>query len=192
MKNILITILLTVIGLSSHAQSLSETNAPSTSAPSLSGGLQQIYDAAASGTNYGFASGFARATHGNRNVGFADLLYNFNPSVGAVIGYDYCWTSKAAGVPAQANLVKGGVNLQVDLHPFKTAWPSLTVTPFGFALVASGDGKVSQIIGGGGKVTLFDFKGVNVNLGVLYENRTGAEFWDGRYVGGFLAVSKGF
>lgn len=161
--------------------------------PTLSGGLQQVYDAVAGSTNFGFAAGYARGTTGNRNVAFADVPYNFNSNVGLLIGYEYLWTAKAAGIPSQANLVKGGLNLQADLKPLKQfGFTNFTVTPFGFALVASGNGTVSEIIGGGAKTTVLTWKGLNVNLGVLYENRTGAGFWNGRYVGGFAAISKGF
>ena len=174
-----------------HAQDVTVTNAQTM--PSLSSGLQQIYDAATSSTNYGVAIGGGRSTTGQKNVAFAELLYNFTPSVGMLIGYDYLWTGKQAGVPGQANLVKGGLNLQADLHPLKQyGFTNFTVTPFGFALVASGNGGVSEIMGAGVKTQLYTFKGFNLNGGVLYEDRTGAGYWNGRYVGGFLAITRGF
>lgn len=170
-------------------QNAATSNNAVTAMPSFSGGLQQIYDATTGSTNYGLVIGGGRSTTGQRNLAFADLAYNFTPSVGMIIGYDYLWASRHFGLPAQANLVKGGVNLQADLKPFKN---SFTVTPFAFALVSSGNGTVSEIIGGGAKTTLFEFKGIKFDLGVLYQNRTGAGFWDGRYFGGFAALTKGF
>lgn len=165
------------------------TNAPSP----LSSGLQQIYDAATSSTNFGVAIGGGRSTIGQRSLAFADLAYNFNQNVGLLIGYDYLTASKHLNQPSQANLVKGGLNLQVDLKPFKNfGLTNFTLTPFGFALMASGNGNVSEILGGGVKTKILSFKGVDLNAGVLYEDRTGAGFWNGRYVAGFLALSKGF
>lgn len=177
-----------------NGQEVIVTN-PAPAMPSFSSGLQQIYDAATSSTNFGLVTGYARSTTGNRNVGFAELGYNFDSvqALGLVIGYDYCWTSKQSGIPSQANLVKGGIQLKADVKPLKQfGLTNFTVTPFGFALVASGNGNVSEIIGGGAKTTVATFKGINLNLGVLYENRTGAGYWDGRYLGGFFAMTKGF
>lgn len=175
-----------------RAQQVTTTNAVAPM-PSFSQGFQAIYDSVAGGTNYGFVTGYARATHGNRSVAFAEIPYNFNSVVGAIIGYDYCWTSKKSGIPAQANLVKGGLNLQTDLYPLKQiGFSNFKITPFAFALVASGNGVVSEIMGGGAKTTVATWKGLNFNLGVLYESRIGAGYWDGRYLGGFAAITKGF
>jgi len=178
-------------GCTGHAQTVVVTNAAVM--PSFANGIQMVYDSVAGATNYGLATGFARATHGNRNVAFAEVAYNFNTVFGAIVGGDYLWTSKKSGVPSASNMVKGGLNLQTDLYPFKNfGLPNLKVTPFAFGLVATGNGVVSEILGGGAKTTIATWKGINVNLGVVYETRTGAGYWDGRYVGGFLAITKGF
>lgn len=161
--------------------------------PSFSGGLQQMYDAVTGATNYGIAFGGGRSTTGQRNLAFVEVPYNFTRNLGLLIGYDYLWASKHLGQPSQANLVKGGINLQADLQPLKNlGFTNFTVTPFGFVLMATGNGTVSEIVGGGAKTTITTWKGINLNLGVIYEDRTGAGFWDGRYIGGFFALSKGF
>jgi hypothetical protein len=180
------------MGCSAQAQTVTITN-PVPAMPTFSGGLQQIYDAATGATNYGLVIGGGRSTTGQRSLAFADLAYNFTPSVGLVVGYDYLWASKHLNQPSQANLVKGGVNLQANLQPLKNyGFTNFTVTPFGFALVATGSGTVSEILGTGVKTTVTTFKGFNLNVGVMYEHRTGAGFWDGNYVTAFTALSRGF
>ena len=174
-------------GCLAHAQETIITN-PVEPMPSFSSGLQQVYDSFTSSTNFAFAAGGGRSTTGNRNLAFADLAYNFNQNVDLIIGYDYLSQPHAS----QVNLVKGGINLQADLKPFKSlGFPNFTVTPFGFGLVATGDGTVSEILGGGVKTVIYSFKGFNVNVGVLYEKRTGDGIWNGEYLGGFFALSKG-
>lgn len=178
-----------ISGCIARADDVTTTN----SGPSLTQGFQEIYDAATSATNYGLAFGAARGTTGQRNLAFADLAYNFNQNVGLIIGYDYLWAAKKFGQADSANLVKGGISLQVGLQPLKNfGLTNFTVTPFAFALVATGNGNVSEILGGGVKTRLWTWKGFDLDTGVLYEDRTGAGFWNGRYLGGFLAVTKGF
>lgn len=161
-----------------------------TNTPSLSSGLQTIYDSVAGSTNWGGAFGYLRSTSGNKSGGYAMALYNFSPTVGAVIGYDYLWS----GRQHTANLVKGGLNLQADLAPLKQfGVTNFVVTPFAYALVASGSGQVSELVGGGAKAQLYKWaNGIAVDALVLYENRTGAGYWDGRYVGGGLAITYKF
>jgi hypothetical protein len=184
---------LAVSAISSPAQEVNVTNSVSGQMPSFNAGLQQIYDAATSATNYGVVFGGGRSTTGQRNLAFADLAYNFNSNVGLIIGYDYLWASKHLGQPSQANLVKGGVNLQANVQPLKNfGLTNFTVTPFGFALVATGNGNVSEILGAGVKTTLYTFKGFDLGGGLMYETRTGAGFWNGKYITGFLSLSKGF
>lgn len=162
-----------------------------TNSPSLSSGLQQIVDSFGTATNWATVTGYGHSTKGNKNLAFVDLAYNFSQSVGVVIGYDYLWDNQAK--TSQANLVKGGINLQAPIKPLKQfGFENLTVTPFGFVLMSSGNGNVSEIVGGGGKVKLWEFHGYGLNTGLIYENRIGAQEWSGRYLGGFLSVSKGF
>ncbi len=164
-----------------------------TNAPSLSGGLQQIWDAASVSTNFATAFGGGRSTSGNKDLAFAEFCYNFNANVGLVIGYDYLWTSKAAGIPSSANLVKGGLSLQAPIKPLKTyGFNNFTVTPFGFMLVATGNGSASEVMGAGLQTKILSFKGFNLNAGIIYEKRTDAGYWNGNYAAAFLGLSKGF
>lgn len=175
------------------AQQVNVTNAVAGQMPSFNSGLQEIYDAATSATNYALVFGGGRSTTGQRSLAFADLGYNFNQNVGLVIGYDYLWASQHLNQAAQANLVKGGINLQANLQPLKNfGLTNFTVTPYAFALVATGNGNVSEILGGGIKTTIYSFKGFDLAGGLLYEDRTGAGFWDGKYVAGFIGLTKGF
>lgn len=161
-----------------------------TNMPSFSSGLQTIYDSLAGSTNWGGSFGYFRATSGNKCGAYGMALYNFNSTVGAVIGYDYLWSGRLH----TDNLVKGGLNLQADLAPLKQfGLTNFIVTPFAYALVASGSGQVSEVIGGGAKTQIFAWaNGIAIDALVIYENRTGAGYWDGRYVGGGLAVTYRF
>jgi len=175
-----------------HAQTVLVTN-PAPAMPSFSSGLQQIYDSVTVSTNYAIATGYGRATTGNRNLAFADYIYNVSQNVGMVAGYDYLWTSKASGIPSQANMVKGGISFSADLHPLKNyGLTNFIVTPFANGLVASGSGGVSEILTVGGKTVLVTFIGWNLNLCGFYEKRTGSGYWDAAYVCGAVAFSKGF
>ena len=168
-------------------------SAPTQPAPSLSAGLQQIWDAASVSTNFAAAFGGGRATSGNKNLAFAEFCYNFNANVGLVVGYDYLWTAREAGIPSSANLVKGGLTLHAPIKPLKQfGFDKFTVVPFGFMLVATGNGSASEVMGGGLQTKILSFKGFNLNTGVIYEKRTDAGYWNGNYVAGFLGISKGF
>ena len=192
MKKLFAVLAIASIALAARAQDISITNVPPNPQPTLSGGLQQIYDSINS-TNVGVVVGGGRSTTGQRNLAFADLLYNFTPSVGMVIGYDYLWAGKSQDHPSQANLVKGGINLQADILPFKGfGWTNVVVTPFGAALVASGNGTVSEIYSAGGKIAVYSHWGLKFNVGAMVEKRTGSGYWDATYPCGFFAVTKGF
>jgi len=174
-----------------HAQTVTTTNAQAM--PGFSAGLQMIYDSVTVSTNYAIATGYGRAATGNRNLAFADYIWNVSQNVGLVAGYDYLWTSKASGVHAQANLVKGGVSLSADLHPLKNyGFTNFIVTPFANSLVASGSGGVSEVVTVGGKTVVATFSGWNLNLCGFYEKRIGSGYWDGAYICGAVAFSKGF
>lgn len=182
-----------VSGLIASAQ----TNAPvaSTNPPaSFSSGLQMIYDSVAVSTNYALAFGGGRATTGNRNLAFADYVYNVSENAGLVLGYDYLWTAKAAGVPSQANLVKGGITLSAKIYPLKNfGLTNTAVTPFANVLLATGNGSASEIITAGGKLNIATFGGGwNLSAVGFWETRKDAGYWTASYVCGALAVSKGF
>ena len=166
------------------------TNQPS----SFSNGLQEIYDSVAVSTNYALTFGAGRATTGNRNAAYADYVYDVSQNVGLVVGYDYLWTAKAAGVPSQANLVKGGITLSALIYPLKNfGLTNVAVTPFANVLLATGNGSASEIITAGGKVDLVKFGG-GWNFGAVgfWETRKDAGYWTGDYIFAGLVVHKGF
>ena len=180
------------IGLLILASASLEVLAQTNTTPTFQAGAQQIYDAVTTSTNFGLALGGGRSTTGNRNLAYGDFVYNVSQAVGLVIGYDYLWTS-TKGVPAQANLVKGGLTIQAPLQPFKNVgWTNVVVTPYAFALVATGNGSMSQILGGGINYKLTEWKGFKFNVGLLYEQRTDAGYWDAKYIAGTLAITHGF
>jgi len=170
------------------AQTVIVTNAQTM--PGFSAGLQMIYDSVTVSTNYAVIAGAVRSTTGSRNIGFVDYAYNFSQNVGLVLGYDYCTSHGHASV---ANLIKGGISLQASIAPFKQfGITNFCIVPFGSVVIATGNGVVGEIVSGGAKAVIASYKGFNFNLGALYESRTGEGYWDGRYVGGFVAASKGF
>ena len=165
---------------------------PQLADPSISGGLQQIYDAALGSTNFVVALGGGRSTKGKNNLAFADYIYNFNQNVGAVLGYDYLW-SNVKGTPTSLNFVKGGLNVKAEIAPLKGIAPNFKVTPFGAILIDTSGGQVGQIVVAGADYHIGIAKGWNFNVGGFYENRTGGNTaYDGAYICGHIAVSKGF
>jgi len=181
------------VSLVASAQTVTVTN-PAPAMPSFSSGLQEIYDSVTVSTNYAVALGGGRATTGNRNLAFADYVYNVSENVGLVLGYDYLWTAKAAGVPSQANLVKGGITLSAKIYPLKNfGLTNTAVTPFANVLLATGNGSASEIITAGGKLNIATFGGGwNLSAVGFWETRKDAGYWTASYVCGALAVSKGF
>ena len=164
-----------------------------TSDPTISGGLQEIYNATLDSTNFAVALGGGRSLKGGNTLAFADYIYNFNENVGAVLGYDYLWSS-TKGQASSANFVKGGLNLQAPIKPFKNfGATNFTVTPFGSLLMSSGNGQVGQIEVGGINYETPMFWGIRMNLGGFYENRSGNDSpYNGAYLCGHIAISKGF
>ena len=161
--------------------------------PSFSSGLQEIYDTVTVSTNYAFAAGYMRATTGNRNLGYADYVYNVSQNIGLVIGYDYLWTAKKSGVPSQANLVKGGLTISATIAPLKNfGLTNVLMKPFATGLVATGAGQASTILTAGDEVDLVTFHGWDFGLALQWESRQDAGFWDGKYLGGFGVIKKGF
>ena len=189
MKKLIVVAALFVGGLVASAQT-TNTNPPA----SFSNGLQMIYDSVAVSTNYAFAFGAGRATTGNRNLGYADYIYNVSQNVGLVIGYDYLWTAKSKGIPSQANLVKGGITLSAKIYPLKNfGLTNTAVTPFANVLLATGNGSASEIITAGAKLIVATFGGGwNLSAIGFYETRKDAGYWTASYVCGGLALSKGF
>ncbi|MDE2104820.1 MAG: hypothetical protein KGL39_46720 [Patescibacteria group bacterium] len=178
------------VGILCHSalgQTVTVTN-PAPAMPSFSSGVQEIYDAFGSSTNYGVVVGGMRATTGNRNIVFADLVYNVSQNVGIVIGYDYL-----TGGPKQVNLVRGGVTLSAPIHILKQfGFTNVVMTPFASGLVATGGGSASTILAAGDKVDVYSFKGFDLGVGVIWEKRSNAGYYNGSYLGGFGCLSKGF
>ena len=194
-KSYLFMLVLAIVALWAFAvpaQTVVTTNAQTM--PSFSNGLQEIYDSVAVSTNYAFAFGGGRATTGNRDLGFADYIYNVSQNVGLVLGYDYLWTAKRAGIPSQANLIKGGITLSALIYPLKNfGLTNVAVRPFANALVATGNGSASEIVTAGGKFNFVTFGG-GWNFGGVgfWETRKDAGYWTADYICAALELDKGF
>ncbi len=174
------------------AQTITVTN-PAPAMPSFSAGLQQIYDSVAVSTNYALAFGGGRSTTGNKNLGFADYVYNVSQNVGLVVGYDYLWTAKKYGIASQANLIKGGISFSALIYPLKNfGLTNFAVMPFANGLVATGNGSASEIITAGGKFTFASFSGWNFGGVGFWETRKDAVYWTADYICAALEFDKGF
>lgn len=172
-----------------QAQSVVSNTLPNVD-PSISAGLQQIWDAAAGSTNYAVVIGGGRGIQGNKNLAYADYVYNLNGNVGAILGYDAIRFDNQTTY----SFVKGGLQLKADIYPFKQiGLPNVKVTPFAGILIDSGNGKVGQIIVAGASHRFALSKNWGLNLGGFYENRTGGiSKTDGVYLCGFIALSRNF
>ena len=194
-KQIAIVAALALCGLAASAQTATNT-APLTGTnamPTFSAGLQELYDSVTVSTNYAVALGAGRATTGDRNLAYADYIYNVSQNVGLVIGGEHLWTSKKAGIPSQSNVVKGGITLSAQIYPLKNfGLTNVCMTPFANGLVATGGGTASTIVTVGDKINLATFSGWNLGLAGMYEKRSNAGYWTANYVCGMLALSKGF
>ena len=141
--------------------------------PTISGGLQQIYDAIG-GTNGAVTVGGGRATTGDYNLAFVDYLYNFNQYAGLLLGFD----DIAKGMNFSAHnivFVKGGFNLQAKIAPFKNiGLPNFYLTPFTSILMSSGNGNVGEIVVAGAAFTIPVTATSNLRIGGFYENRSGS------------------
>ena len=161
--------------------------------PTISGGLQEIYDAALSGTNSGLTFGGGRATTGDYNLVFLDYLYNFNPYVGAVLGFD----DIGRGLNFNSEnivFVKGGLNLQTQIAPLKMfGLTNFMATPFTSLLVTSGNGRVGEAYIAGADFNIPISATWNFKIGGFYEKRSGDGLdTDRAYLCIDLAISHGF
>jgi len=197
MKKLITIIGVAIFAMVANAQTNSQQpnlmGAMPTISPTISGGIQEIYDAALGSTNYAVTLGGGRATTGNYNLVFVDYLYNFNNNVGLVLGFD----DIAHGLNFNAQnvmFVKGGLNLQAQFAPLKN-WglPNLYVTPFGSLLMSEGNGHVGQIVVGGANFNLALSHTWNFHVGPFWENRSGSGLaTDRSYACLDVAISKGF
>jgi hypothetical protein len=186
--------------VTAHAQEVNITNAVADAhlSPTVSGGLQQLYDAALGSTNFALAvSGGVKLADTHVKIAAVDYLYNFNENAGLLIGFDYLWGSQTNG--SAANVVKGGLNLKADIQPFKNfGLTNIVATPFVAELVAT-PVSGTQNNGGAGLISVagLDFrivtwKSITLHGGGFYENRTGQGWANGNYALIHLAASRGF
>ena len=174
--------------------------------PTLSRSLQDLWDLTLGSTNGAVILSGGRGLKGNKNFIAADYLYNLNQNAGLIFGYDYLFSNDKRQGAASANILKGGLNLQADIHPFKrfssdtnSFFNTFKVTPFTALMIITpmngtdnnhGIGQAA-IVGADWESPLL-FNKVHLHLGGYYENRTGQEAWDGNYAALHAAVSYGF
>ena len=192
LKAVLIFGLLGALTISASAQT---TN----SAPSVQNGLQEIADAISQSTNWAVAPFYGRATTGNKSAAGVIAVWNFNDNVGVIGGYDRLWSS---GQASQANMVSGGLKLQVSIHPLAftglAALTNIVATPYVASLVAtptggtSNNGGLAAINRAGLELEIMQWKGLELHAGIDYGNRTGAGYYNGNYVDFNVAISRGF
>jgi hypothetical protein len=161
--------------------------------PTISGGLQEVWDATAASTNSAFAVGGGRGLHGNHNLIFVDYLYNFNDNAGLLLGFDDIARGSDFTSDGVA-FVKGGFNVKADIAPLKRfGLPTFKVTPFVALLMYEANGNVGQIAVAGVKHGWRIGKSWDFNAGVFYESRSGGNSeTDGKYLCGLLALTYGF
>lgn len=161
----------------------------------IAGGLQELGQAIETSTNWAVFTGYGHSINGiGRNLAFLDVGYDFNDYVGAVVGYDYLWGNGGH----ELNGVKGGLTLQLPMHPFAFLGTSfltnLVARPLVFDYVATpqGGSTVANIAGAGVDFNVYSWGNLEIHAGVDYETRTGDGAWDGNYVAGHLAISRNF
>src|SRR5208283_2408985 len=179
--------------LAGHAQTLTATNpitgTVSSNAPATFGQAWDIFGKAlASSTNWVAGGGAGRFTTGNRNIAFGFVAYDFSDFVGALVGYDNLW-SPHSKVASSANILRGGVQLQLPMHPLAftgvPALTNLTGTPYVADCLAtptkgtSNTGGVGNILVTGIDVSLLPVKNLELRAGGGYENRTGQDPYNG-------------
>ena len=178
-----------------YGQEVNVTNPvpmPAMKDATLSGGLQQVYDSLAGSTNFAIVISGGRGVKGDKNLAFADYVYNLSGNVGLVLGYD---AIRASGNNTTYNFVKGGLQLKADIYPLKNfGLTDFKVTPFAAILMSSHDGSVGEIIVAGASHRWALSKSWGFNVGGFYENRTGGNdsSLNGVYICGFAAFSRNF
>ena len=195
------------VATKSHAQTNSPTppatfatqgiTLPASISPTISGGIEQIAQAALGSTNFAVAIGGGRGLHGNNNLLFADYLYNFlndgSTKAGMTLGFDEI-AHGAHFTTDNVNFVKGGLNVQTVIAPLK-GWglTNFFIAPFASVLIDTSGGQVGQIVVTGANYKIGIGKGWNFNLTGFYENRTGGDTSvDGAYICAAIAFSRNF
>jgi hypothetical protein len=184
----------TTIGTNGVPVTTTNTATPPANFNKIGAALKLIGQTLSESTNWAAAAGYGRdVSGGDRNVAFAQLAYNFNDYVGLVLGYDYMF-----GAPGhQFNSVKGGMTLQLPMHPFafigSTFLTNLVCTPLVFDEIAtSSSSSVANIVGAGVDFDLYNFGNLAIHAGVDYENRTGDAVWSGDYALFHFALTRNF
>lgn len=187
MKYLLAIVMLCAVS----AQAQLTTNNPT----GVLGGIQLISDAVTGSTNWTVLSGYGHSLTKQNNIGFVDLAYNLNNNVGLVGGYDDLWNSKTS----QANAVKGGLTLQMQIHPFafmgSTYLTNIVATPFVADLMATPNNSssgIGNIIDTGASFHIYQFMNFQLGAEVHYENRSGQGDWNANYLMGSLSISRRF
>lgn len=191
--------LLLVCAANARAQTVKVTNPvrggiTDTNPPGIT---QQFWDKL-TGTNLAGVVGAAFAD-GGKKVLFADVIYNFNENVAAIVGYDVLFKDKLnLGSDRTANVVRGGLSLKTALRPLKNwGYENFVLYPYLFDLIATptsgtdNDGGLANIAGGGVDWKFRIYKQLDGHLGGIYMNRAGQGDWDGNYFGGYGGISCG-
>jgi hypothetical protein len=183
MKKYLIAIMALLVATVSQAQTNSIPLPASTEYSSL---VQQLYDDTIGTSNGVFVVTAARKLTGNANRYSVDYIYSFNDVAGLILGVD----DIRSGGYSQANILKGGLNLQANVYPFKNfGLTNFFVTPYAFALIAtptggtSNNGGIGQLTGAGVSFEQKLTKNLSLEVGGFYENSTGEGSYNGNWAG---------
>jgi hypothetical protein len=175
------------------------TAATSTNAPSISGGLTEIWNAIDSSglttaTNYAvepYLTYAPNAPGGNKIGGGVFAAYNVNKFLGTGLGFDYL---------GQLSLVSANVQLKVATHPLSflgTGWATnLVVAPFALAGVGTGlsgsTGGAIAVTDAGAYVQFGELWGGRFNVGAAAGRWDNAGAYSGQRYHLFAGWSKGF
>lgn len=160
----------------------------------VTSGLQEIGQSLANSTNWTVASGYGHSLAGGNNVAFAVAAYDFNQYVGLVAGEEYLWSSGGHSL----NSVKGGITLQLPMHPFTFIGTSfvtnIVATPFVADLIATpqNGNAIGNITATGVNFDLYQFSKFEIVAGIEYANRSGQGNFDGHYLSFHLGLSRRF
>ena len=184
---------------SSSSSSSSASASTSTNAPTISGGLMEIYDALESSglttaTNYAlepYLTYAPSAPSGNQVGGGILAVYNLSTYLGTGLGVDYL---------GQFSLVSAQVQLKVPLHPFAftgVSWATnIVVAPFALAGVGAGlsgsTGNAIAVTDAGAYVEFGHLWGGRFNTGAAVGKWSNAGDYGGTRYHFFAGWSKGF
>lgn len=196
-KNIMLVGAIALAGLTAGAQTNPPAPVATTTSPSVTAGLQQVYDALKGVplmnlTNYSIDPYATYAPKAPTKVGGGLLaLYNVNDYVGAGLGVDWL---------GQFSLVSGNATLKLPTHPLVwTGWAwatNLAMTPFVIGGVGTplggASGNVSTIEDAGDAFEFGHLWGGRLEVGACYGQWTGAGAYSGTRYHAFLGWTKNF